>query len=90
MARLRGLALEQRQAVLAEWDARCASGGVHNAIAYLYGLIKKAVNGMFKLWAARKLAPQQEAAKAASGLQCRRLLPLHFLMSQPSNRPLAR
>ena len=69
MARLRGLALEQRQAVLAEWDTRCTSGGVHNAIAYLYGLIKKAVNGMFKLWAARKPAPQQGAAKAASGLQ---------------------
>lgn len=69
MARLRGLALEQRQAVLAEWDARCASGGVHNAIAYLYGLIKKAVNGMFKLWAARKPAAQQTPAKAASGLQ---------------------
>lgn len=69
MARLRGLALEQRQAVLAEWDARCASGGVHNAIAYLYGLIKKAVNGMFKLWAARKPAPQQAPAKAASGSQ---------------------
>ncbi|WP_052159261.1 STY4528 family pathogenicity island replication protein [Alcaligenes faecalis] len=66
MARLRGLALEQRQAVLAEWDARCASGAVHNAIAYL---IKKAVNGMFKLWAARKPAPQQGAATAASGLQ---------------------
>ncbi|MFG9141403.1 STY4528 family pathogenicity island replication protein [Pseudomonas aeruginosa] len=69
MARLRGLALAQRQAVLAEWDARCASGGVHNAIAYLYGLIKKAVNGMFKLWAARKPAPQQGAATAASGLR---------------------
>jgi hypothetical protein len=68
-ARLRGLALEQRQAVLAEWDARCASGGVHNVIAYLYGLIKKVVNGMFKLWAARKPAPQQTPAKAASGLQ---------------------
>ncbi|SAH82561.1 Uncharacterised protein [Bordetella ansorpii] len=69
IARLRGLALEQRQAVLAEWDARCASGGVHNAIAYLYGLIKKAVNGMFKLWAARKPAPQQGAAKVGCGLQ---------------------
>lgn len=68
MARLRGLALEQRQAVLAERDARCASGGVHNAIAYLYGLIKKAVNGMFKLWAARKPASQQMPA-TASGLQ---------------------
>lgn len=69
VARLRGLALEQRQAVLAEWDARCASGAVHNTIAYLYGLIKKAVNGMFKLWAARKPAPHQTPATAASGLQ---------------------
>src|SRR3546814_5492113 len=39
--RLRGLPPEQRLAVLAEWDVRCESGSVHNAIAYLYGLIKK-------------------------------------------------
>ncbi|MCC4602027.1 STY4528 family pathogenicity island replication protein [Xanthomonas melonis] len=58
-ARLRGLPPEQRLAVLAEWDVRCESGGVHNAIAYLYGLIKKAVEGVFKLWAARKSTPQQ-------------------------------
>jgi len=58
-ARLRGLPAEQRLAVLNEWDVRCESGGVHNAIAYLYGLIKKAVEGVFKLWAARKQAPQQ-------------------------------
>ncbi|TBV05083.1 STY4528 family pathogenicity island replication protein [Phytopseudomonas dryadis] len=69
LARLKGLPLEQRQAVLAEWDVRCETGCVHNAIAYLYGLIKKAVNGAFKLWAARKLAPQQAPAQAvASGL----------------------
>ncbi len=66
MARLRGLSLEQRQAVLAEWDARCESGGVHNAIAYLYGLIKKAVDGMFKLWAARKPVSQQTPEPAVS------------------------
>ena len=64
--RLRGLPPEQRQAVLAEWDARCESGGVHNAIAYLYGLIKKAVEGVFKLWAAREPAPQQTTARAVS------------------------
>lgn len=58
-ARLRGLPPEQRFAVLTEWDVRCESGGVHNAIAYLYGLIKKAVEGVFKLWAARKSTPQQ-------------------------------
>ncbi|CAB3821640.1 hypothetical protein LMG26854_01497 [Achromobacter aegrifaciens] len=60
-ARLRGLPAEQRLAVLAEWDVRCESGGVRNAIAYLYGLIKKAVEGVFKLWAARKQALQQTA-----------------------------
>jgi hypothetical protein len=66
MARLRGLSLEQRRAVLAEWDARCESGGVHNVIAYLYGLIKKAVDGMFKLWEARKPVPQQTPQAAVS------------------------
>jgi len=68
-ARLRGLPPEQRLAVLAEWDARCESGGVHNAIAYLYGLIKKAVEGVFKLWAARKSAPQQTPVQAVSDSQ---------------------
>ena len=68
-ARLRDLPPEQRQAVLAEWDARCESGGVHNAIAYLYGLIKKAVEGVFKLWAARKPASQQTPVRAISNSQ---------------------
>jgi len=68
-ARLKGLPPEQRLAVLAEWDARCESGGVHNAIAYLYGLIKKAVEGVFKLWAARKSTPQQAPAQAVSNSQ---------------------
>ena len=36
-ARLRGLPPEQRLAVLAEWDVRCESGSVHNAIAYPTG-----------------------------------------------------
>ena len=67
--RLRGLPPEQRQAVLAEWDVRCESGGVHNAIAYLYGLIKKAVEGVFKLWAARKSTPQQTPVQAVSNSQ---------------------
>ncbi|WP_338616974.1 STY4528 family pathogenicity island replication protein [Pigmentiphaga sp. CHJ604] len=68
-ARLRGLPLEQRLAVLAEWDVRCESGGVHNAIAYLYGLIKKAVKGVFKLWAARKSTPQQTPVQDVSNSQ---------------------
>lgn len=68
-ARLRGLPPEQRLAVLVEWDARCESGGVHNVIAYLYGLIKKAVEGVFKLWAARKSTPQQTPVPAVSNSQ---------------------
>ncbi|WBX94860.1 STY4528 family pathogenicity island replication protein [Pseudoxanthomonas mexicana] len=68
-ARLRRLPPEQRLVVLAEWDARCESGGVHNAIAYLYGLIKKAVEGVFKLWAARKSTPQQTPVQAISNSQ---------------------
>lgn len=68
-ARLRGLPPEQRLAVLAEWDVRCESGGVHNAIAYLYGLIKKAVEGVFKLWAARKSTPQQTSMQAINNSQ---------------------
>ncbi|PXB76660.1 hypothetical protein CW299_40650 [Pseudomonas aeruginosa] len=68
-ARLRGLPPEQRLAVLAEWNVRCESGSVHNAIAYLYGLIKKAVEGVFKLWAARKSTPQQTPMQAISNSQ---------------------
>ncbi|HBO4329637.1 STY4528 family pathogenicity island replication protein [Serratia sp. IR-2025] len=68
-SRLKGLPPEQRLAVLAEWDARCESGGVHNVIAYLHGLIKKAVEGVFKLWAARKSTPQQTPVQAISNSQ---------------------
>ncbi len=68
-SRLKGLPPEQRLAILAEWDARCESGGVHNVIAYLYGLIKKAVEGVFKLWAARKSTPQQTPVQAISNSQ---------------------
>ncbi len=79
-ARLRGLPPEQRLAVLAEWDVRCESGGVHNAIAYLYGLIKKAVEGVFKLWAARKSTPQQTPMQAINSSQ-------HGSPSAPSPSP---
>jgi hypothetical protein len=68
------------QAVLAEWDVRCESGGVHNAIAYLYGLIKKAVEGVFKLWAARKSTPQQTPMQAINNSQ-------HSTPSAPSRSP---
>lgn len=62
--RLGALHPEQRQAVLDEWNVRCGAGYVRNAIAYLYGLIKKALEGTFRLWAARKLVPDSASVKA--------------------------
>ena len=59
---------------------RCESGGVHNAIAYLYGLIKKAVEGVFKLWAARKSTLQQTPVQAVSKSQ-------HGSLPAPSPSP---
>jgi hypothetical protein len=52
--RLRILPPEQRRDVLAEWNVRCAAGMVRDAAAYLFGLIRKALEGTFRLWAARK------------------------------------
>jgi hypothetical protein len=63
--RLEALRLEQRQAVLDEWNVRCGAGYVRNATAYLYGLIRKAIEGTFRLWAARKLAPGPTSTKTA-------------------------
>jgi hypothetical protein len=63
--RLGALRPEQRQAVLDEWNVRCGAGYVRNAIAYLYGLIRKALEGTFRLWAARKLTPDPASTKAA-------------------------
>jgi hypothetical protein len=51
---LRTLPVEQRRDVLAEWSIRCAAGTVRDAAAYLFGLIRKALQGTFRLWAARK------------------------------------
>jgi hypothetical protein len=48
--------------VLAEWDVRCAAGAVRDAAAYLFGLIRKALQGTFRLWAARKNAAQGQPA----------------------------
>lgn len=62
--RLGALHPKQRQAVLAEWNVRCGAGYVRNAIAYLYGLIKKALEGTFRLWAARKLVSDPVSVKA--------------------------
>jgi hypothetical protein len=60
--RLRALPVEQRRDVLAEWSVRCAAGAVRDAAAYLFGLIRKVLQGTFRLWAARKDRAQEPPA----------------------------
>ncbi|MGH8351609.1 MAG: STY4528 family pathogenicity island replication protein [Pseudomonas sp.] len=50
---LRQLEPEQRQAVINEAAVRCGRGDIRKPIAYLMGLIKRACQGEFTLWAAR-------------------------------------
>ena len=59
--RLRALPVEQRRDVLAEWSIRCAAGTVRDAAAYLFGLIRKALQGTFRLWAARENRQERSA-----------------------------
>ncbi|MFB4390395.1 MULTISPECIES: STY4528 family pathogenicity island replication protein [unclassified Pseudomonas] len=54
---LRQLEPEQQQAVINEAAVRCSRGEIRNPIAYLLGLIKRACQGEFTLWAARSDAP---------------------------------
>lgn len=53
---------EERQAVINEAAVRCASGGIRKPGAYLMGLIKRACNGEFTLWAARAVPAQPSLA----------------------------
>lgn len=43
-----------RQALLDEWDARCASTTIRNPTGYLFGIIQKALRGEFRVWAGQK------------------------------------
>lgn len=47
------LTADARRAVLQEAVARCSTGTVRRPAAYLMGLIRKAIEGDFRLWAAR-------------------------------------
>jgi hypothetical protein len=60
---LRALPVEQRRDVLTEWSIRCAAGTVRDAAAYLFGLIRKALQGTFRLWAARKNVQERPASR---------------------------
>lgn len=55
-AALRRLPGEHRQAVLDELEARVQLGAVRNAVAYLFGLVRRVLAGEFRLWAAKKPA----------------------------------
>ena len=50
---MRQLDPEQQQAVINEAAVRCARGEIRKPVAYLMGLIKRACQGEFTLWAAR-------------------------------------
>lgn len=89
-ARLGALHPEQRQAVLEEWNVRCSAGHVRNAIAYLYGLIKKALEGTFRLWAARKLAPDPASAKTSAETPRSHQNPPRSQPTLPTDRPASR
>ncbi|PYG78484.1 MULTISPECIES: STY4528 family pathogenicity island replication protein [unclassified Pseudomonas] len=60
---MRPLEPEQQQAVINEAAVRCARGEIRKPVAYLMGLIKRACQGEFNLWAARSdtTAPEHKA-----------------------------
>lgn len=89
-ARLATLHPEQRQAVLDEWSVRCGAGYVRNAIAYLYGLIRKAVEGTFRLWAARKLASDPAPTRTPADAPHPRQNSPCAQVPSPTNRPVSR
>lgn len=55
---------EARVAVLQEAVARCTTGAVRRPAAYLMGLIRKAIEGDFRLWAAKDIATKVPPPKA--------------------------
>lgn len=61
---MRQLEPEQQQAVINEAAVRCARGEIRKPVAYLMGLIKRACQGEFTLWAAR--AEASTSAPASS------------------------
>lgn len=50
-----------RQAVLDEWDARCAKQAIRNPAAYLFGIIQRAIQGEFNAWAPKAKSPPSTA-----------------------------
>lgn len=57
---LQQVQVEQQQAVLDEWAARCRSSEVRKPAGYLFGIIQAAIRGEFNAWAG------QDKSKAAA------------------------
>lgn len=79
---MRQLEPEQQQAVINEAAVRCARGDIRKPVAYLMGLIKRACQGEFTLWAAR--AEATTSTPPPSGASKPEPMP------QPSNEPTRR
>jgi hypothetical protein len=90
--RLRALPVEQRRDVLAEWSIRCAAGTVRDAAAYLFGLIRKALQGTFRLWAARKDRQERPASRIQEVPRetPKPASPSETPMSEPADKPASR
>ncbi|MCW5140671.1 STY4528 family pathogenicity island replication protein [Burkholderia cenocepacia] len=58
---LQRLPSEHQQDVLDELEARVRLGAVRNAVAYLFGLVRRVLAGEFRLWAAKKPASMDPA-----------------------------
>ncbi len=76
---MRQLEPEQQQAVINEAAVRCARGEIRKPVAYLMGLIKRACQGEFTLWAARAEASASAPASSRTAM----FEPL----SQPTSEP---
>ncbi|HCE6774740.1 hypothetical protein AO961_23440 [Pseudomonas aeruginosa] len=79
-AALRRLPGEHRQAVLDELEARVRLGAVRNAVAYLFGLVRRVLAGEFRLWAAKESGSPRPANPPANKAP---------LPSPPASPPLA-
>ncbi|HCD6628665.1 STY4528 family pathogenicity island replication protein [Pseudomonas aeruginosa] len=83
-AALRRLPSEHQQAVLDELEARVQLGAVRNAVAYLFGLVKRVLAGEFRLWVAKK----PTSADSVNAPPSRRLQQHRPLRLRPSTSPL--
>ncbi|SDB35541.1 hypothetical protein SAMN03159290_02586 [Pseudomonas sp. NFACC13-1] len=54
---------ELRQAVLDEWAARCREAHIRNPAGYLFGILQKALQGQFTVWAAKEQASESGGTK---------------------------